>query len=123
MARSDLTVGDGGGPEHWRAVVAIQLEELRRRNPSALGMDALYLITTSFFTVLVTKAWETITVGVPFTPITFGPIPFSWPLVIAALPLGGLLYFGYRSSRAFFLAQVAVIVLTLLAARADLLPL
>lgn len=123
VARSDIDDGRVGGDPHWRDGVAIQLDELTRRNPSALGMDALYLITTSFFTVLLTKAWEPIAIGIPFTSVTLGSLPFSWPLLIAAIPLGGLLYFGYRSSKAFFASQLVIIVITLLAARADLLPL
>lgn len=78
-------------------------------------MDALYLITTSFFTLLATKAWETIAIRMPLTDIIVGPIPMSWPLLIAAIPLGFLLYFGFRSSIAFFLAQFGVIVVTLVA--------
>lgn len=104
-----------------RGSASLQLEELSRRNPSALGMDALYLITTGFFTVLLTKAWTTLELGIPFTSLSVS-VPYSWPLLIAALPLVGLLYFGRRSSIAFFAAQVGIIGLTLLAVWAGVVP-
>lgn len=85
-------------------------------------MDALYLITTSFFTILATKAWDTIDLAIPLIGVSLGTVPFSWPLAIAAIPLLGLLYFGLRSSIAFFISQIGVIVLTLLAVRAGLIP-
>lgn len=96
--------------------VAIQLQELGRRNQRALAMDALYLFTTSFFAVLATKAWDTWTVaGIS--------IPYSWAALIAAVPLAGLFYFGWRSSLAFLAAQLATIAVTIVVAWAGLLPL
>jgi hypothetical protein len=82
---------------------ALDLEELRRRNSVAVGMDVLYLVTTAFFAILLTMGF--------------------WPIVIAAVPLGALLFFGLLSSRAFFLAQVLTVLATLAASYAGLLPL
>ena len=80
-------------------------------------MDILYLITIAFFTVLATHAWAPL--SIPFVPIW---IPFSWPMVVALIPLAGLLYFGWRSSIAFFLAQLGIIVLTIAAVSAGIVP-
>ena len=68
------------------------LEDLRRRNPRAAALDVLLLFMTAFFAYLMSLG--------------------LWPAVIGAVPTGGLLYFGLRSSRAFLLAQVLVIALT-----------
>lgn len=85
-------------------------------------MDILYLITVAFFTILVTKAWETITVPLL---VVAGPtiaVPFSWPLLIAAAPLAGLLYFGWRSSKAFLAVQLVTMAVTIVGVQAGLLP-
>lgn len=82
---------------------AFDLEELRRRNRVSLGMDLLYLLTSGFFAVLATKG--------------------LWPAVIAAVPLGAMLYFGWYSSRAFFIAQLLAIGVAVAAEFAGLLPL
>ena len=95
--------------------VGLLVEEFRRRNVAAVAMDLLYLFTIAFFSVMLTMAWEEVSVG----PIW---ISFSWPAVIGAIPLVLLLYFGWRSSKAFFLSQLLVIVLTVLASSAGLLP-
>lgn len=116
-----MSEGDRSPQSRLRGSASIQLEELSRRNSSALGMDALYLITTGFFTVLTTKAWQTLDLGIPLTSLSV-TVPYSWPLLIAAIPLLGLLYFGVRSSLAFFTAQVGMIGLTLLAVWAGVVP-
>lgn len=96
--------------------VGLLVEEFRRRNVAAVAMDLLYLFTVAFFAVMLTRAWEEVSLG----PLW---ISFSWPAIIGAIPLSLLLYFGWRSSKPFFLAQLAVIVLTILANSAGLLPL
>lgn len=82
---------------------ALDPEEFRRRNEVAVGMDVLYLVTTGFFAVMLTRGF--------------------WPAVIAAVPLLTLLYFGWSSSRAFFIAQVLTVVATVVASAAGVLPL
>ena len=96
--------------------IGLLIEEFRRRNVAAVAMDLLYLFTVAFFAVMLTMAWEEISIG----PLW---ISFSWPAVIGIIPLGLLLYFGWRSSKPFFLAQLLVIVLTVVASSAGLLPL
>lgn len=54
-------------------------------------MDVLYLLTTAFFGHLALHGF--------------------WPAVIAAAPLGALLYFGWESSRPFFATQILSIAL------------
>jgi hypothetical protein len=81
---------DGGkrsatGPSAW----GLDLEELRRRNAIAVGMDLLYLVTTGLFGHMFVRGF--------------------WPAVIAAAPLGAFLYFGWHSSKPFFLTQVVTI--------------
>lgn len=66
--------------------------ELRQKNTRALALDGLYFFMTAFFAFLATQ-------GV-------------WPAAIAAIPLAGLLYFGWKSSRPFFLGQVIVAIAT-----------
>ena len=78
-------------------------EELRRRNRSAVAIDVLYLFTTAFFATLFVRAF--------------------WAAVFAALPLATLLYFAWRSTTAFFVAQLLVIVLSVGVTYAGLLPL
>lgn len=82
---------------------AFDLEELRRRNEIAVLMDVLYLVTVAFFAVMLTRGF--------------------WPVAIAAIPLSALLYFGWSSSRAFFIAQVLTTVATVAASTAGVLPL
>lgn len=77
-------------------------EELRRRNLVSLGMDVLILSTTGFLTILFTMGF--------------------WPAVIGAIPLGTLLYFGWASSKAFFIAQILAIIVTLLGTVTGVLP-
>ena len=78
-------------------------EELRRRNPNAVAMDVLYLLTTAFFAYLALQGF--------------------WPAVIAAIPLATLLYFGGKSSAPFFFAQLLLIGLTVVASSAGVVPL
>jgi hypothetical protein len=95
--------GGVGRPDVAGFRAALDLEELRRRNPRAVAMDLLYLFTTAFFGHLLVQG--------------------IWPAVIAAAPLGLMLYFGWNSSRAFFLAQVLVIAATVAASGAGAVPL
>ena len=81
----------------------VDLEEFRRRNPSAVAIDLLYLFTTAFLATLFVR-------GV-------------WPAVIATVPLATLLYFAWRSTPAFFLAQILAAVLAVVATYAGVLPL
>ncbi|WP_336035825.1 hypothetical protein [Halobacterium yunchengense] len=81
---------------------ALDPEELRRRNSLSLGMDALILFTTGFLAILFTKG--------------------AWPAAIAAVPTVALLYFGWASSRAFFLAQLLAVAVVVLATVAGPLP-
>lgn len=74
---------------------AFDLEELRRRNPLSLGMDALILFTTGFLAILFTKG--------------------AWPAAIAVVPTVALLFFGWSSSRAFFVAQLLAVAVVVLA--------
>lgn len=78
-------------------------EEFRRRNPNAVAMDVLYLLTTAFFVYLALQGF--------------------WPAVIAFVPLATLLYFGVKSSTPFFVAQLLAIAITAVAASAGLVPL
>ena len=75
------------------------LEELRRRNNVALGMDVLYLDV----------------------PVLI-PHP-GWPAAVALVPLATLLYFGWSSSKPFFVAQLLAIAVTVAADVTGLLPL
>lgn len=82
---------------------AVVVEELRRRNPVAVVMDLLYLFTVAFFAHHLLQGF--------------------WAAVIGGIPLALLLYFGWRSSRAFFLTELAVIGLTLVVSNAGYIPL
>lgn len=86
-----------------RAEATTVLTDLRRRNPSAVAMDVLFLFAVAFFAHHLLRGF--------------------WPAVIAGVPLLALLYFGLRSSKAFFLAQVLTIAGALLASRAGWIPL
>ncbi len=77
-------------------------EELRSRNPSTVAMDALYLFATAFFATLFVRG--------------------LWPAVIAAVPLGAILYFGWHSSKPFFVAELLVIAITVIATAAGVVP-
>lgn len=104
--RTDGSGGAGGGAGEARASPferAFDLEELRRRNRVAVGMDVLYLVTTGFFAVLANKG--------------------LWPAAIAAVPLAALLYFGWSSSKPFFIGQLLAIGLALALDVAGLMPL
>lgn len=77
-------------------------EELRRRNLVSLGMDVLILVTTGFLSIMFTMGF--------------------WPSMIALVPVGTLLYFGWASSRAFFVSQLLAIALALIATYTYMLP-
>jgi len=79
------------GPDDTRGTLRATFdpEELRRRNPVSLGMDLLILVTTGFLAILLTKG--------------------LLPAAIGAIPLVALLYFGWASSKAFFLSQVLAV--------------
>jgi hypothetical protein len=77
-------------------------EQIRRRNLVSLGMDVLILATTGLLAILFTKG--------------------LWPAVIATVPIAALLYFGWASSKAFFVAQVLAVAATLLATATGVLP-
>jgi hypothetical protein len=77
-------------------------EELRRRNLVSLGMDVLILATTGLLAILFTMG--------------------TWPAAIGAVPMVALLYFGWASSKAFFVAQVLAIGVSLLGTVTGALP-
>ncbi|MFW5917846.1 MAG: hypothetical protein ACOCR0_00020 [Haloferacaceae archaeon] len=91
---------DGGDSRFFGGM--FDLEELRRRNAVSLGMDALILVSTGFLSILFTK-------GV-------------WASAIAAVPIATLLYFGWASSKGFFVSQLLAIGLALLATATYMLP-
>ncbi|MEY7850296.1 hypothetical protein AB7C87_13980 [Natrarchaeobius sp. A-rgal3] len=70
-------------------------QELRRRNSSALVVDVLYLFTTAFLATLAVQGVR--------------------PAVVAALPLLTFLYFAWKSTTAFFLANLLAIALAVIA--------
>ena len=93
--------GDGAaGPARGLRILAI---EFRRRNVSALGVDVLYVFTTAFLATLAVRG--------------------LWPAAIAALPLATFLYFAWKSTRAFFLANLAAVALSVGATEAGFVPL
>lgn len=100
---------------------AFDLEELRRRNEVAVGMDVLFLVTVAFFAYMTTVAWGEYHVPVFATTFVI-PHP-GWPAAIAAVPLVTLLYFGWASSRAFFVAEVLTIGAAVAAAVVGVVPL
>lgn len=83
--------------------LGLDLEEMRRRNRVAVGIDALYLVTTGFF-------------GYMF-------VMGLWSAAIAAVPMAAFLYFGWNSSKPFFVAQLLTIAVTVVAAVTGFLPL
>ena len=101
MSREDASLSTRLG--NLPAAVRLELTELRRSNLSAVGMDLLFLYTTGFFAHHLIRGF--------------------WPLMIAAIPLVGLLYFGWRSSKPFFVAQVLTVVITVFASLYGLVPL
>lgn len=97
------TAADGDRDRSLRSRTSVGLEELRRRNGSAVAIDVLYVFTTAFLATLAVRGF--------------------WPLVIASLPLATFLYFAWYSSRGFFLANVLAIALSVAATMAGLVPL
>lgn len=93
--------GSDAGPR-IPAASSFNVEELRRRNPVALSMDVLFLLSTAFFVILFVKGF--------------------WPAVIAGVPLAAMLYFGWKSSAAFFIAQAVFIVGALVVWRTGMAP-
>ncbi|WP_248515790.1 hypothetical protein [Salinarchaeum laminariae] len=77
-------------------------EELRRRNLVSLGMDLLILVTTGFLAILFTKG--------------------LMASLVALIPVGTLLYFGWASSRAFFVSQLLAIGVAIVATYTYMLP-
>jgi len=90
-------------PLRERLLEVVALEEFWRRNPSAVAIDVLYLFTTAFFATLFVRGF--------------------WPAVIAGIPMTTLLYFAWRSSKAFFIAQVITFLLALAGTVAGIMPL
>ena len=75
--------------------LGVSFEELRRRNRVAVGMDLLFLLTTGFFAHMAVRG--------------------LWPAVISAVPLATLLYFGWSSSKPFFVSQALTVAVTVAA--------
>lgn len=97
---------DGGTTPRSRAEQirdAFDPSEIRRRNLSSVAIDALYLFTTAFLASIFVRT--------------------VWSAVIVALPLATLIYFSWRSTAAFFAAQVLAIVLAVAATYMGILPL
>lgn len=92
---------DGGAPATGRS--RFDPEEFRRRNTTALTIDLLYLFATAFLATLWARG--------------------LWPGVIAALPLAAMLYFAWRSSTAFLVANVLAVFLSVLATAFGVMPL
>ncbi|WP_247728935.1 hypothetical protein [Halovivax limisalsi] len=82
--------------------VSRAVQELRRRNANALAIDAFYLFTTGFLTILAMEGF--------------------WPAVIAAGPLVAFLLFALRSSLPFFVTNLLAIALAVVATRAGYVP-
>lgn len=97
---------DGSGGSDDRGLLeslVIVGQEIRRSSANAVAVDFLYVFTTAFFATLAVRGF--------------------WPALIAALPLAVLLSFAWMSSRLFFVTNLLVIVATVAATRAGLLPL
>ncbi|AGN00071.1 hypothetical protein L593_00580 [Salinarchaeum sp. Harcht-Bsk1] len=77
-------------------------EELRRRNLVSLGMDLLILVTVGFLAILFTKGFLA--------------------SMLAVIPVATLLYFGWASSKAFFVSELLAIAIALLATYTYMLP-
>ena len=82
---------------------AFDPEEVRRRNPSSVAIDLLYLFTTAFLASVFVRT--------------------AWSAVIVAAPLATLVYFAWRSTAAFFATTVLVVALSVAATYLNLLPL
>ena len=107
-ADGGTSAGAGGGASagadsgSGAGSLPVILEELRRRNRSAVAIDVLYLFATAFLATLAVRGF--------------------WPAVLAAPPLAAFLYFAWKSSRAFLLTNLAVIALTVGATEAGYMP-
>lgn len=101
------SAGSGGGRPGWTVDsllgTSFDPKEFHRRNANAVVIDLLYLFAMAFFTTLLVRG--------------------LWPAVIAGIPLATLLYFAWHSTRAFFLGQLAVVVLTAIATYTGVVPL
>lgn len=95
-------VGDGGSDGAFESLRVVG-QEIRRSSANAVAVDLLYVFTAAFFATLAVRGF--------------------WPALIAALPIAVLLLFAWMSSRLFFLTNVVVIVTTVAATRAGLVPL
>jgi hypothetical protein len=82
---------------------AFDPKEVQRRNPSSVAIDALYLFTTAFLATVFVRT--------------------VWSAVIVALPLFTMIYFAWRSTAAFFAAQVLAVALAVAATYTGVLPL
>ncbi|MFC4436435.1 MULTISPECIES: hypothetical protein [Natrialbaceae] len=96
-------VGDDGGGDGVLESLVVVGQEVRRSSANAVAVDFLYVFTTAFFATLAVRGF--------------------WPALIAALPIAVLLSFAWMSSRLFFLTNVVVIVVTVGATRAGMVPL
>ncbi|TYT63874.1 hypothetical protein [Natrialba swarupiae] len=90
----------GGGPAE---AVYVLGQEMRRRNASTLAMDVLYLFTTAFLATLAVQGVR--------------------PAIVAALPLLTFLYFAWRSTTAFLVANLLAIALAVIATATGIGPL
>lgn len=93
---------DGSGDGVLESLVVVG-QEVRRSSANAVAVDLLYVFTTAFFATLAVRGF--------------------WPMLIAALPIAVLLSFARMSSRLFFLTNLIVIVVTVAATRAGIVPL
>ncbi|WP_230198607.1 hypothetical protein [Halopiger goleimassiliensis] len=104
---TDRERGSGDEPRGRRGDAVDSLfvlgEELRRRNASAVGVDVLYVFTTAFLATLAVRGF--------------------WPAVIAALPLATFCYFAWHSTRAFFVANVLAVAISIAVTEAGYMPL
>lgn len=102
---TDDSLGGSARPRAFdvKSDPVILVEELRRRNLVAVAMDLLYLFTVAFFAHHFLQGF--------------------WPAVIGGIPLAFLLYFGWRSSKAFFVTELVVIAITLVVSNAGYIPL
>ncbi|RQG94366.1 hypothetical protein [Natrarchaeobius chitinivorans] len=83
--------------------VVIVGQELRRRNSSALAMDVLYLFTTAFLATLAAQGLR--------------------PAAVAFFPLAVFLYFAWKSTTAFLVANLIAIVVAVVATETGISPL
>lgn len=93
--------GDGGSGGVADSLIVVG-QEFRRRNASAVVVDVLYVFTTAFLATLAMRGF--------------------WPAVIAAVPLATFLYFAWKSTRAFFVANLFAIGVTAVATEAGVVP-